>query len=87
MEGGRYGGVKVLSKKTGNDNNFQNDRMGPESIHCLYEFRDVKIKTSLIRIRKKYLDVTDICFPDYLAIIINMGFTIVALVIGELDYF
>ena len=26
------GGVKVLSEKTGYDNNFQNDRMGLESI-------------------------------------------------------
>jgi hypothetical protein len=26
------GGIKVLSEKTENDNNFQNDRLGPESI-------------------------------------------------------
>ena len=26
------GGVKVLSEKTGADDNFQNDRLGPESI-------------------------------------------------------
>ena len=25
-------GVKVLSDKTENDNNFQNDRLGPETI-------------------------------------------------------
>ena len=37
------GGVKVLSEKTGYDENFQNDRSVPESIHCFMEFRDVKI--------------------------------------------
>ena len=26
------GGVKVLSEKTENDKNFQNDRLGPETI-------------------------------------------------------
>jgi hypothetical protein len=31
------GGVKVLSKKTGNYNNFQNDRLGSESIYYLVE--------------------------------------------------
>ena len=31
------GGVKVLSEKTGSDDNFQNDRMGSESIYYLVE--------------------------------------------------
>jgi hypothetical protein len=31
------GGVKVLSEETGSDNNFQNDRMGSESIYYLVE--------------------------------------------------
>jgi hypothetical protein len=37
------GGVKVLSEKTGSDVNFQNARFDMELVHCLMEFRDVKI--------------------------------------------